>query len=409
MLEPYPKRLQNGGDPTEVLGSVWGYSAFRPNQESVVKSIISGNDTVALLPTGGGKSLCYQVPGVILGGVTLVISPLISLMQDQVASLVKNGVSAFALTGRVDAALFSFVLARAKSEPCFFLYLAPERLSSKQIARILESCSVSQLVVDEAHCISSWGHDFRPAYRNIGTLRSALPGVPICAVTATATPKTLRDICRNLQLKTPCIFRSSFDRPNIRFHVSRCIDARDQVLDRLKRVRGAAVVYGTSREGVEVWAEKLIRAGISAVGYHAGMESGKREGAQSLWMRKKVRVIVATNAFGMGIDRPDVRLVLHVGLPGSMEAYYQEAGRAGRDGRPAQAHLIVTPDAVSARTALVRGWRKKAKFTFMKRYVDRAMCRRWAIMGYFGESAAESCGNCDVCCAALAVAPMVVG
>jgi len=363
----------------------------------VIQSVLRGIDTIALLPTGGGKSICFQVPGVILGGVTIVVSPLISLMQDQVSALAKRGIGAFSMVGIVDPAVFEHVLSKAKNEPFFFLYLAPERLSSRQFGRVLKECTISQLAVDEAHCISSWGHDFRPSYRQIALLRPALPGVPVTAVTATATPRTIRDIYKNLRMKAPTVVHGSFDRPNISFSVLNRVDARSSVLALLSGVPGPAIVYETSREGVEVWTEKLKRAGISAVGYHAGMEAPVRERAQSVWMRKKVRVIVATNAFGMGIDRPDVRLVVHVGIPGSMEAYYQEAGRAGRDGKPSEAYLIVTPDATHARKALLNSRSARRRFEFMRRYADRRMCRRWAIMGYFGEEKAEKCGECDVC------------
>jgi len=371
---------------------------------------MEGRDTLALLPTGGGKSICFQVPGIALGGVTIVVSPLVSLMQDQVSALTKRGIGAFSMTGYVAPAVFSHVLGRAKQAPSFFLYVAPERLNSSQLNKVLETCSVRLLAVDEAHCISSWGHDFRPDYRRIASFRKRLPGVPVCAVTATATPKTIRDICRNLKMHRPNVVKTSFDRPNIRFSLEKQVDARRSVLNWLDRVEGAVIMYETTRNGVDVWAEKLDRAGIEAVGYHAGMSAEERSSAQSVWMKRRARVIVATNAFGMGIDRPDVRLVLHVGLPSSMEGYYQEAGRAGRDGRPAQAHMIVTPDSIVSRKAMmdrktggsfVVRWAAKRRarrmFAFLERYAERPMCRRWAILGYFSEQAPSSCGNCDVC------------
>jgi ATP-dependent DNA helicase RecQ len=397
LQQPSKENSILGGNLLDVLNEFWGYNSFRPHQLEVIQSVLRGTDTIALLPTGGGKSICFQVPGVVLGGVTIVVSPLISLMQDQVSALAKRGIGAFSMTGMVEPAVFQHVLSKAKNEPCFFLYLAPERLASRQFARVLKECKISQLAVDEAHCISSWGHDFRPSYRQIALLRPALAGVPVTAVTATATPRTVRDIRRTLRMKTPTVVSGSFDRPNISFSVFNKVDARISVIALLSRISGAAIVYETSREGVEVWAEKLKRAGVSAVGYHAGMEASVRERAQAAWMRRKVRVIVATNAFGMGIDRPDVRLVIHVGIPESMEAYYQEAGRAGRDGEPSEACLIVTPDATHARRALLKNRSARRRFEFMRRYADRKMCRRWAIMGYFGEQKAEKCGSCDVC------------
>ena len=391
------KPSSHGHRALDVLQRVWGYPAFREHQAEVVASVLQRRDTVALLPTGGGKSICFQVPGIVLGGVTIVVSPLISLMQDQVAALASRGVGAFALVGHVEGAVLSHVLTKAKTSACFFIYVAPERLEGQQMARILKECTISQVAIDEAHCISSWGHDFRPSYRRIASIRQKLPHVPFTAVTATATPRTVRDMHSSLQLKEPTLVQGSFNRSNLFFAIWSHIDARKRVLSLLNTIEGAAVIYESSREGVEVWTEKLVRAGISAVGYHAGMEDGTRLRAQTVWMRKKVRVIVATNAFGMGIDRPDVRLVIHVGLPGSMEAYYQEAGRARRAGRPAQAHLIVTPDAIQARQSLLGGKGAKRRFGFMKRFTERRMCRRWAILGYFGEKAPESCGNCDVC------------
>ena len=394
-----------------MLQSLWGHESFRPLQLDVIESVVAGKDTLALLPTGGGKSVCFQIPGILLGGVTLVISPLISLMQDQVSALMGRGIGAFSFTGYVSAAIFAHILKRISRSSCFFLYVAPERLHSRQIKTILRTCSVRLLAVDEAHCISSWGHDFRPQYRTISELRKELSGIPICAVTATATPRTVRDIVKNLKMNNHEIVKGSFDRPNIRFSVDLKTDARRNVLNHLHKNSGAVVLYESTREGVEVWTEKLRLAGISAVAYHAGMSDEARQKSQTAWMRKKSRVIVATNAFGMGIDRPDVRLVLHVGIPGTMEAYYQEAGRAGRDGRPARAHLIVTADAIESRRSIVEMQkgigryfaRRRARrlFAFVKRYADRDMCRRWAILGYFGQDSPPRCGNCDVCLATI--------
>ena len=343
----------------------------------------------------------------VLGGVTLVVSPLISLMHDQVSALMSRGIGAFSMTGFVDPGIYSHLLERIRQSECFFVYVAPERLKGQQMLNLIKTCSIRLIAVDEAHCISSWGHDFRPEYREIAAVRKLLPSVPVCAVTATATPRTVRDIAKNLKMVAPTFVKGSFDRPNIRFSVVQQTDARREVLQLLHQTKGAVVVYDSTRVGVEVWSEKLRLAGISAVGYHAGMSDEDRQKAQRAWMRKKVRVIVATNAFGMGIDRPDVRSVVHVGVPGTMEAYYQEAGRAGRDGRPAHAYLIVTPDAIQSRNAIIEGKkglrnvaakrRAKRLFGFLKRYADRKMCRRWAILGYFGQTAPSACGNCDIC------------
>jgi len=419
----------------EVLQKYWGYSSFRAGQVETVGAVLGKRDTLSLLPTGAGKSVCFQVPAVVFGGLTIVISPLISLMQDQVASLIGRGIDSFAFSGEIDWKIESFLRSRIQSSTCFILYLAPERIGTVRLNRVLADMKVSLIVVDEAHCISSWGRDFRPAYRKIVLLQRQFPA-PLCALTATATNRVRRDIIKNLRLSQPIIIQRSFDRPNIRFRLIKAIDAREHVLSllasedggntggaRLADVRqGAhgtrtnatrknasgcvAIVYDSSREGVEVWAEKLRRAGVSAGCYHGGMNTRERARSQRRWMQKKVRVMVATNAFGMGIDRPDVRLVIHVGLPDSIESYFQEAGRAGRDGRPAQAIIIDTPEAREGRLSLTlkgkRGERRRGLRLLkpLLRHLDRPLCRRWGMLGYFGEgyrAQQDNCQNCDVC------------
>lgn len=387
----------------DVLNRYWGYPSFRPLQEEIISTVVASQDVLALLPTGGGKSICYQVPGIMLGGITLVVSPLIALMQDQVGALMGRGIGSFALTGYVEPAVFSFVIQKAQQSPHFFIYAAPEKLKSKQVQQLFETGLVRLIAVDEAHCISSWGHDFRPSYRQIADLRTQFPQIPICAVTATATPTTVNDILNNLKMRdgSARVVRGSFDRPNIELTVLNMIDARGQVIDLISTTKGAVIVYSSTRVGVNVWTEKLNRSGIPTVGYHAGMATTERERAQRVWLQRKMDVIVATNAFGMGIDRPDVRLVIHVGIPGSIEAYYQEAGRAGRDGKAAKAYLLVTPEGLKDRRALVRGKRSRRLFKHMERLVERPMCRKWGILGYFGETAPEQCETCDYCRTAL--------
>jgi len=336
-------------------------------------------------------------------------------MQDQVASLLGRGIDAFAFTGHIDHGIERHLRIRIKASEGFLLYVAPERIASKKFNRVLQGKRVNLIVVDEAHCISSWGHDFRPAYRLVARLRDQF-AVPVCALTATATPRVQKDITRNLALNDPVVIRSSFDRPNITFSVVRMVDARNCVLKLLREEsdRLPVIIYESSREGVEVWAEKLRRAGISATAYHGGMSVDLRAISQRRWMRKRARVMVATNAFGMGIDRPDVRHVIHVGLPDSIEAYLQESGRAGRDGRPARATIVDSAEAREGRLSLaLKGtWRQRRRNLRMLRpllrYLDRPMCRRWGLLGFFGESlasagqhdrnvATQTCGNCDIC------------
>jgi len=398
-----------------VLRVRWGYTTFRKGQEASVRSILEGRDTLSLLPTGGGKSVCFQVPALVLGGVTIVVSPLISLMHDQVASLSGRGIDAFSFTGRIDRSIERHLQLRMNASKAFLLYVAPERIGSQKLDRVLAGVKVSLIVVDEAHCISAWGHDFRPAYRLIVRLRDRF-AVPVCALTATATPRVQRDIVRNLKLHNPVVIQTSFDRPNISFSIVRVVDARNRVLALLgqESPKAAVIVYDSSREGVEIWAEKIRRAGISATAYHGGLSAEQRAHSQRRWMRKKVRVMVATNAFGMGIDRPDVRHVIHVGLPDSVESYYQEAGRAGRDGRPARATIIDSAEAREGRISLTMTGRRRQRRRNVRllrpllRYLDRPMCRRWGLLGYFGEmldtddkpanrAARGTCGNCDIC------------
>ena len=385
-----------------MLERYWGFPDFRSAQAEAVHNVLSRRDGLVLMPTGGGKSISFQVPALVMGGLTLVISPLVSLMQDQVGALAGRGIPAFALTGKVDRRVAAFLNGRIGREPAFLLYLAPERIGTPIIQKILKGHNLSLLVVDEAHCITSWGHDFRPAYRRISSLRKGRK-VPCVALTATATPRVARDIVRSLRLSRPFRLSASFSRPNISFVVRSEIDPSRSMFQLLEAVPGAAIVYDTSREGTEVWAEKLRRAGLEARAYHAGMPTEQRARVQQQWLRGRVRIVVATNAFGMGIDKPDVRIVAHAGIPDSIESWYQEAGRAGRDGRPALSVTFDSPDARNSRASLLGAGmspgqrRARRRFAAMIRWLEREACRNWGILGYFGQEASDRCTHCDYC------------
>ncbi len=326
-----------------ILKRVFGYDDFRGGQAEAVRGVLEDRDVLVLMPTGGGKSLCYQVPALTRPGLTLVVSPLISLMSDQVEALRRRGVAAAAVHSGLSVAETERHLYRASSGELRLLYLAPERFDADSFRARLRRLPVRLLAVDEAHCISQWGHDFRPAYRRLGEVRRRLR-CPVIALTATATPEVRSDITRSLGLRRPVIITRGFDRPNLSWHVVAAPpgDARLDLLRALLRTRdgGAAIVYAATRRAVDHVADYLNRTGIRAAGYHAGVRSDERTRIQDLFLSGAIRVIVATNAFGMGIDKPDVRLVAHVALAGNLEGYYQEAGRAGRDGAPAHCVLL---------------------------------------------------------------------
>lgn len=327
----------------EVLKRYWGYHSFRPLQNEIITAVLKGRDTLALLPTGGGKSLCFQVPAMVMPGICLVVSPLIALMKDQVENLKARGINAVAIYAGMGKREIDILLDNCIYGPVKFLYLSPERLMSDLVRTRISYMKVNLIAVDEAHCISQWGYDFRPPYQQIHTLREIHPEVPFIALTATATAFVRQDIAEKLELKDPALFVQSFARSNLSYVVFNLEDKHKKLISILKNVQGSGLIYVRNRRETTEIALFLQRNGIAADFYHAGLPSAERSAKQSGWKANAIRVIVATNAFGMGIDKPDVRFVVHLDLPESLEAYYQEAGRAGRDGKRSYAVLLTNP------------------------------------------------------------------
>jgi ATP-dependent DNA helicase RecQ len=327
-------------DIHRILKQYWGYDAFRPLQEDVIHSILAGKDTLALMPTGGGKSLCYQVPVMAMKGICLVISPLIALMKDQVEGLRRKNITAFSIFSGMSRKEVINTLGLVTESNCKFLYVSPERLETALFKEYLPGMGINLIAVDEAHCISQWGYDFRPPYLRIAALREELPGIPILALTASATPEVQADICEKLQFVDQNIFRQSFERPNLSYSIFQVDSRITKIIEILKKVPGTAIVYCKSRKRTKEISELLQLQGISADHYHAGLPQEERSNKQEAWLQNKVRVIVCTNAFGMGIDKPDVRIVIHADTPDCLENYYQEAGRGGRDGKKSYAVLL---------------------------------------------------------------------
>jgi ATP-dependent DNA helicase RecQ len=388
-----------------VLSRVFGHAAFRSPQDEVVEKVLEGRDVLVVMPTGGGKSLCFQLPALMREGVTVVVSPLISLMKDQVDALKQMGVAAEAYNSSLSEKESREILAKLHDRQLSLLYVAPERLMNPDFQKRLETVGVSLFAIDEAHCVSSWGHDFRPEYVQLGLLKHRFPDVPTIALTATADAVTRSDIVTQLNLHNPAEFVAGFDRPNIRYTVADKTKAAAQLAAFVReRSDDCGIVYCLSRKRVESVTEDLKKLGFLAAAYHAGLPSNERARVQEAFQNDDIRLVVATVAFGMGIDKPNVRFVIHHDLPKNIEGYYQETGRAGRDGLPSEALLLYgLQDVAMARSLIESSDNAKQKAVELRKLqsmVDMAealTCRRRVLLGYFGQHLATDCGNCDVC------------
>ena len=423
-----PKQALNSQSPQAVLETVFGYSEFRDQQAEIIDGAIKGRDSLIIMPTGGGKSLCYQIPALLRPGTGIVISPLIALMQDQVSALLQLGISAAFLNSTLSEAESEQVISQMKAGQLDLLYIAPERINQPSTQYWLSQCPISLIAIDEAHCVSQWGHDFRQDYLLLNQLTEHFPNVPRMALTATATPRSQQDIVNNLELDSPARFIASFDRPNIHYSVTAKSDGKKQLLRFLTRHReSSGIIYCLSRKKVESTAAWLNDRGLVAMPYHAGLSAEVRAHNQARFLREDAVIMVATIAFGMGIDKPDVRFVVHMNLPKSIESYYQETGRAGRDGEPAEAFMIYGLDDVVQLAQFIDNSNaseeykrnERSKLDALLGWCEVTQCRRAPLLAYFGEgsfgegssekgsfkegaqaqdhSETSACHNCDTC------------
>jgi ATP-dependent DNA helicase RecQ len=390
----------------QLLKRYFGFDHFRPLQEEVIDTLLQRKNCLVLMPTGGGKSVCYQLPAMLLDGITLVVSPLIALMKDQVENLRANGIPAAFINSSITNSEQNAIWNQCRNGELKLLYLAPEKLFSVGVLDTVRALPVSLLAIDESHCISSWGHDFRPEYRQLSQVRSYFPDVPVVALTATADKVTRKDILSQLGIPDAEVFISSFDRPNLSLTVLPGLERRQQIARFLQTKRGqSGIIYCLSRKGTEDLSAFLVRAGYKANYYHAGIEAEKRAKVQESFIRDEIQIMCATIAFGMGIDKSNIRWVIHFNLPSNLESYYQEIGRAGRDGLPSETILYYAYGDIMTRLDMIEKSEadeeqkelRRAKLNRLKQYSEAQICRRRILLSYFNEEAKEDCGNCDVC------------